>query len=136
MQRRDLPRRRSRLLFRGLCLNSTCHPGAYLQPGEPVLELSDLSEVEIQIGVGDDEILALQDGGSAEVRVQVLPGERFEGGLRASVARWMTQDPEVCRSGQDSELRASVASRHAGNRTLRVGRFGQWLTDSEPRGAA
>ena len=65
--------------FSGFVSQLDLHPGAYLQPGEPVLELSDLSEVEIQIGVGDDEILALRDGGRAEVRVQVLPGESFEG---------------------------------------------------------
>ena len=65
--------------FAGFVSQLDLHPGAYLQPGEPVLELADLSEIEIQVGVGDDEILALEDGGAADVLVQVLPGERFAG---------------------------------------------------------
>lgn len=65
--------------FSGFVSELDLHPGAYLQPGQPVLELADLSEVEIQVGVGDEEILALRDGGTVEVRVHVLPGQRFPG---------------------------------------------------------
>ena len=54
-------------------------PGAYLQPGSPVADLADLTEIEIEVGVGDSQILGLRGGDPVQVVVDVLPGERFEG---------------------------------------------------------
>lgn len=65
--------------FDGVLGRIDLEPGVYLPPGARVAELSDLSEIEIEVGVSDQEILALHDGGRAEITVQVLPSERFEG---------------------------------------------------------
>ena len=65
--------------FAGVVASLDLEPGAYLQPGDPVAELVDLSAVEIEVGVGDAQVLALGDGDPVQVRVDVLPGEWFAG---------------------------------------------------------
>ncbi len=54
-------------------------PGAYLAPGNPVAELIDLSEIELEVGVGDRQITALREGAKVRVTVDVHAGENFAG---------------------------------------------------------
>lgn len=54
-------------------------PGAYLNPGQPVAELADLSEVELEVGLSDREILAVSDGDPVRVSVRALSGRWFDG---------------------------------------------------------
>ncbi len=65
--------------FGGVVSALDLEPGAYLRPGSPVARLDDLSEVEIEVGVGDAQILGIGEGDTARVRVDVLPGEPFSG---------------------------------------------------------
>ena len=65
--------------FTGVVSNLDLDPGAYLQPGQPVVEIADLSEIEIEVGVSGRDRLGLAVGDRVEVRVQALPGESFEG---------------------------------------------------------
>ncbi len=54
-------------------------PGAYLAPGQVVAQLLDVSQLEIEVGVGEREVGALRAQQPAEVRVDVFPGETFGG---------------------------------------------------------
>ncbi|MDJ0865889.1 MAG: efflux RND transporter periplasmic adaptor subunit [Myxococcota bacterium] len=65
--------------FAGVLSSLDLEPGAYLRPGDRVAELADLAEIEIEVGVSDEEILALRDGDPAGVTVEALPGQRFAG---------------------------------------------------------
>jgi len=65
--------------FAGVVSSFDLEPGAYLQPGSPVAELADLTEIEVEVGVGDSQILGLRGGDPVQVVVNVLPGERFQG---------------------------------------------------------
>lgn len=65
--------------FAGVVSELGLEPGAYLQPGSPVAELVDLSEIEIEVQVGDRQVVALRSGQPVDVSVDVFPGERFEG---------------------------------------------------------
>lgn len=65
--------------FTGVVSALDLEPGAYLNPGEPVAEMADLSEVEIEVGLSDREILAIADGDVVRVSVEALAGRWFEG---------------------------------------------------------
>jgi membrane fusion protein (multidrug efflux system) len=65
--------------FAGVVSRLDLEPGAYVSPGDPVAELSDLSQVEIEVGVSDQEILAIRDGDRVKLSVEALPGRWFEG---------------------------------------------------------
>jgi len=65
--------------FAGVVSSLDLDPGAYLQPGQAVLEIADLSEIEIEVGVSGRDRLGLAPGDPVEARVQALPGETFEG---------------------------------------------------------
>jgi RND family efflux transporter MFP subunit len=78
--------------FAGLVSDLELEPGAYLGPGDRVAELADLAQVEIEVGVSDEEILALHDGGAARVAVRALPGRWFDGRV---VRPGRTADPET-----------------------------------------
>ncbi|MEN8180915.1 MAG: efflux RND transporter periplasmic adaptor subunit [Myxococcota bacterium] len=65
--------------FAGVVTKLDLEPGAYLQPGSPVAELVDLSEIEIEVQVGDRQLVALHADDPVDVSVDVFPGERFPG---------------------------------------------------------
>jgi membrane fusion protein (multidrug efflux system) len=72
--------------FAGVVNSLDLEPGAYLQPGQPVVELLDLSEIEVGFGVTDREVVALRVGDAVSLRVDVFPEEWFEGTI-AQVGR-------------------------------------------------
>ena len=72
--------------FAGFVTELDLDPGTYLQPGQRVAEVADLSQIEVGVGVSAREILALTVGDPVELRVQALPGERFKGEI-ASLSR-------------------------------------------------
>ena len=76
--------------FAGTISELDLEPGAYVRVGDPVARLSDLSEIEIEVGVDDRQILALGAGDRARLSVDAFPGEWFEG-VVAGLAR--TPDP-------------------------------------------
>jgi membrane fusion protein (multidrug efflux system) len=78
--------------FAGVVSSLDLEPGAYLNPGEPVAELADISEVEIEVGLSDREILAVSDGDAVGVTVEALSGRRVEGRV---VDPGRTADPQT-----------------------------------------
>jgi RND family efflux transporter MFP subunit len=65
--------------FAGVVTRLDLEPGAYVQPGGPVAWLVDLSEIEIEVQVGDRQVVALRSGNPVEVEVDAFPGESFKG---------------------------------------------------------
>jgi membrane fusion protein (multidrug efflux system) len=65
--------------FAGVINSLDLEPGAYLQPGEAVVELLDLSEIEVEFGVTDREVVALEVGDPVSLQLDVYPEERFAG---------------------------------------------------------
>ena len=53
--------------------------GAYLRPGDTVAEILDLSEIEVEVGVTDRQIVALRSGDPVTVAIDVFPREPFAG---------------------------------------------------------
>lgn len=62
--------------------------GQYLQPGQPVATLQDLSSLRIEIPVSQKDLAGLAPGLGIEVTVDAWPGRVFEGQISAV-------DPEV-----------------------------------------
>jgi len=65
--------------FAGVVNSLDLEPGAYLQPGQAVVELLDLSEIEVEFGVTDREVVAIQVGDPVSLEVDVFPDEWFSG---------------------------------------------------------
>jgi len=65
--------------FAGVVTALDLEPGAYLNPGQRVAELADLSHVEVEVGLSDREILAVADGDPVRVSVEALSGRAFAG---------------------------------------------------------
>jgi membrane fusion protein (multidrug efflux system) len=65
--------------FAGVVNSLDLEPGAYLQPGQAVVEILDLSAIEVEFGVTDREVVALQVGDPVSLRVEVFPEEWFDG---------------------------------------------------------
>ena len=65
--------------FAAVVASLDLEPGAYLSPGQPVAQLLDISQLEIEVGVGDREVGSLRAGQEASVRVDVFPNETFRG---------------------------------------------------------
>jgi len=76
--------------FAGVVSELDLEPGAYVRVGDPVARVSDLSEIEIEVGVDDRQVLALAAGSPVQVAVDAFPGEWFEGVV---VALGRTPDP-------------------------------------------
>jgi membrane fusion protein (multidrug efflux system) len=79
-QARDqLAKTEIRAPFAGIVNWLDLEPGAYLQKGERVAEILDLSSIEVEVGVTDHQVVALAAGDPVEVRVDVFPAESFPG---------------------------------------------------------
>lgn len=74
-----LEKTRIRAPFAGIVSGLDLEPGVYLTPGTDVAELADLSEVEIEVGLSDQEILAVAHDQAVRVTVEAWPGRFFEG---------------------------------------------------------
>ncbi len=65
--------------FDGLVNSLDFDPGAYVQPGTPIAEILDLSQIELIVLVGDRQIDALRPGTSVTVRADALGSVAFTG---------------------------------------------------------
>lgn len=65
--------------FGGVVSELDLEPGAYVHTGDPVARVSDLSEIEVEVGVDDRQVLALSVGAKARVEVDAFPGAWFDG---------------------------------------------------------
>jgi Cu(I)/Ag(I) efflux system membrane fusion protein len=63
----------------GVVSNIRVHPGAAVNAGMPLLEITDLSRVWVTAEVVEDQTAWIQAGKWAEVSFAALPGEVFEG---------------------------------------------------------
>jgi membrane fusion protein (multidrug efflux system) len=64
---------------RGKITNVTATKGAYASPGQPLLELVDVSWVKVGVGVPERDVPYMKLGAPAKVTVQAFPGEAFPG---------------------------------------------------------
>jgi membrane fusion protein (multidrug efflux system) len=65
--------------FAGIVNMLDLEPGAFVSVGHPAVELLDLSEVEIEAGVTDRQVVVLHPGDPVAVDVDVYPDEVFKG---------------------------------------------------------
>ncbi len=72
--------------FSGVVTEFELEPGAYVRTGDPVAEMADLAEIEIDVGVDDRQIIALDEASPVQVAADAIPGEWFEGRI-ASLGR-------------------------------------------------
>lgn len=75
----DLDRTAIRSPFAGTVSRLKLEPGSYIRPGDFVAEIVDLSQIELEVGVTDRQIVVLRPGMPVELSVDVFPGERFAG---------------------------------------------------------
>jgi membrane fusion protein (multidrug efflux system) len=98
--------------FAGVVNSLDLEPGAYLQPGQAVVELLDLSAIEVEFGVTDREVVALQVGDPVSLRVDVFPGEWFAGRIaqigRAADVRTRKYPVQARVPNPDGRLLASM----------------------------
>jgi RND family efflux transporter MFP subunit len=101
--------------FAGVVNALDLEPGAYLQPGQPVVELLDLSAIEVEFGVTDREVVALAVGDPVDLRVDVFPDEWFEGTIahigRAADDRTQKYPVQAQVPNADARLLASMLGR-------------------------
>ncbi len=72
--------------FAGVVTEFELEPGAYVRTGDAVAEMADLAEIEIDVGVDDRQIIALDESSPVRVAADAIPGEWFEGRI-ASLGR-------------------------------------------------
>lgn len=65
--------------FDGLVNSLDFDPGAYVQPGTPIAEILDLSQIEVTVLIGDRQVNSIRAGADVRVRVDALGSERFAG---------------------------------------------------------
>jgi membrane fusion protein (multidrug efflux system) len=98
--------------FAGVVNSLDLEPGAYLQPGQAVVELLDLSEIEVEFGVTDREVVALRVGDPVNLQIDVFPGESFGGtiarGGRAADERTRKYPVQARVPNADGRLLASM----------------------------
>ena len=98
--------------FAGVVNSLDLEPGAYLQPGQPVVELLDLSAIEVEFAVTDREVVALRVGDPVSLRVDVFPDEWFVGSIaqvgRAADERTRKYPVQAVVPNPDGRLLASM----------------------------
>jgi membrane fusion protein (multidrug efflux system) len=101
--------------FAGVVNSLDLEPGAYLQPGQAVVELLDLSAIEVEFGVADREVVAFQVGDPVSLWVDVFPEESFAGSIahvgRAADERTRKYPVQAHVPNPDGRLLASMLGR-------------------------
>jgi RND family efflux transporter MFP subunit len=65
--------------FAGFVEHLDLEPGAYVRVGEIVAHVLDVSEIDVEVGLTDREVVALAPGDPVHLEVDVFPGETFAG---------------------------------------------------------
>jgi len=65
--------------FDGVLRSFDVEEGEFVQAGQQIGELLDLSTARVTLGVSDREVVAVRPGQVAELRVEAYPGEEFRG---------------------------------------------------------
>lgn len=79
------------------------NPGQYLNPGDEVASLTDLSRVYIDFAVPQQDLSKLRVGASVDVRSDAWPNRRF-------TARLITIEPQISEESRNVWLRAELAN--------------------------
>ena len=65
--------------FDGVIVSRNIEPGEVVSPGQEVISISDLSEVDLKVFVPETEIGKVKPGQSATVRVDTFPDQTYQG---------------------------------------------------------
>jgi HlyD family secretion protein len=65
--------------FKGIITSRDVEPGEVVTPGREVISISDLSEVDLKVFVGEKEIGKVKPGQKARVKTDTFPGKTYEG---------------------------------------------------------
>lgn len=90
-------------------------PGAYVQPGQDLVNLEDLDPLKIEFRVPERHAAAMTVGRALNVRVDAVPGQRFTGAIYAI-------DPRLDAATRTFALRGRVPN---ADHQLRPGMFAQ-----------
>jgi HlyD family secretion protein len=67
--------------FDGVIVSSNIEPGEVVSPGQEVISISDLSEVDLKVFVPETEIGKVKPGQSAAVKVDTFPDKTYQGAV-------------------------------------------------------
>ena len=79
LARDDLAKKTIIAPFTGVLRTFTVEVGEYVQVGQQLGELLDLSTARATVGLADRDVVAVRPGQSALIRVEAYPDERFQG---------------------------------------------------------
>ncbi|MBW2434758.1 MAG: efflux RND transporter periplasmic adaptor subunit [Deltaproteobacteria bacterium] len=65
--------------FKGILVSRNVEPGEVVSPGQEVLSLSDLSQVDLKIFVAETEIGKVRPGQPVDVKIDTFPGKIYHG---------------------------------------------------------
>jgi len=117
----------------GYITQKMVNPGDYLQAGEPVYEIADLSQVWVMLDVYETDLSWVNPGDTVSYRIQSLPGQTFRGSIsylapvidpdtRVAQARIEVDNPEQLLKPQMFVSGTIQASRAASNEALLIPR--------------
>jgi HlyD family secretion protein len=67
--------------FDGVIVSRNIEPGEVVSPGQEVISISDLSEVDVKVFVPETEIGKVKPGQSAAVKVDTFPDKIYQGAV-------------------------------------------------------
>ena len=65
--------------FNGILVSRNAEPGEVVSPGQEVLSLSDLSEVDLKVFVDETEIGKVRPGQQVDVKIDTFPAKTYNG---------------------------------------------------------
>jgi HlyD family secretion protein len=65
--------------FKGILVSRNVEPGEVVSPGQEVLSLSDLSQIDLKIFVAETEIGKVRPGQAVDVKIDTFPGKIYPG---------------------------------------------------------
>ncbi|GIW79686.1 MAG: hypothetical protein KatS3mg105_1493 [Gemmatales bacterium] len=83
----QLERHTIRAPFDGYITAEFTEVGQWLKPGDPVVEIAELAEVDVQVGVLEDYVGFLREGQTVRVDVGALPDRTFTGTIQLIVPK-------------------------------------------------
>ncbi len=63
----------------GIIISRNVEPGEVVSPGQEVISMADLSEVDLKVFVGETDIGRIKPGGRVDVKIDTFPDKIYEG---------------------------------------------------------
>jgi RND family efflux transporter MFP subunit len=95
----------------GRVLSVTGKVGDTVSAGSVVVEMADLSQLEIQTSIGQQDVVSVQAGQSATITFDARPGETFSGAVTYSAFVSVDQAPTGLLPGMTADADIIVAER-------------------------